>query len=269
MLHQRNRILDRQDDARVTVSEHLDQQSCCGNGQESPQGASVKTLQARAPNSAEDNEKDRAKLGANLDPQGRNVNGLQKAAPAWLATGTVVAWCVCSGGRMFANKTIYRSFPFPLAVTGASQVVAFLSGVALTRAGIFRYRACKSWSMWLMAALPASIVSCATLYTGNLAVMMLPVTYVQIVKGLTPSITLLLAAAMGTERLSMPLVTTVLVISIGSGISCLQAYSMAGFDVLGMFVQVMDFLNHVSKALVAWILPVTKLFAVQKLPAMY
>jgi drug/metabolite transporter (DMT)-like permease len=144
---------------------------------------------------------------------------------------------------MFANKAIYMQFPLPLAVTGASQAVAFFCGSALTKSGVFPYRPCKNWAMWLRATMPAAMVTCMTLYMGNLAVMMLPVTYVQIIKGLTPSITLLLAALLGDERLSVPLVATVLMISLGSGISCLHAPSTAGFDMLGLLVQVRPLLK--------------------------
>jgi hypothetical protein len=57
-------------------------------------------------------------------------------------------------------------------------------------------------------------------------------------QGLTPSITLLLGAAMGTEALSFQLVATVLAISAGSAISCVQQGRMPGFSLLGLNVQV-------------------------------
>lgn len=173
-------------------------------------------------------------------------HGGDQAAPALpVGSGAVasvaalLAWCVCSGGRMFANKALYSSgFRFPFAVTGACQAAALLSALALTASGACQYRPCASWRQYFAACLPASVASVATLYTGNVGVMILPVTFVQIVKGLTPSITLVLAASTGAEALTVPLVATVATISLGSAISCLQQSSLPGFSVKGFAVQV-------------------------------
>lgn len=139
---------------------------------------------------------------------------------------------------MFANKALYRVFPFPWLITGASQLAAYAAGVALTATGAFPYRPCRSYGAWLRAALPACLATCATLYSGNAAVILLPVTFVQIAKGFTPSLTLVLAAAMGTETLSVRLVLSVLLISVGSGLSCLQGGGLSGVSTLGFVLQV-------------------------------
>ena len=159
-------------------------------------------------------------------------------APAWAVLVTVAAWCLCSGGRMFANKALYKVFPFPWFITGAAQLVAYAAGVALTATGVFAYRPCRSYSAWLRIALPACLATCTTLYSGNAAVMLLPVSFVQIAKGFTPSVTLVLAAAMGTETLSAQLVLSVLLISVGSGLSCLQGGGLSGVSTLGFTLQV-------------------------------
>jgi hypothetical protein len=151
----------------------------------------------------------------------------------------ILAWVICSGVRVFANKALYLSgFPYPLAVTGLCQAVAFFVAIALTHTGAFPYRPCQSWWVYLSAALPASAATAATLYTGNRGVMLLPVTFVQIIKGLTPSFTLVLAVVTGTERLTLPLAATVGLISLGSGVSCWQQGALPGFHRLGCALQV-------------------------------
>jgi hypothetical protein len=57
--------------------------------------------------------------------------------------------------------------------------------------------------------------------------MLLPVTFVQINKGLTPGFTLVLAVVMGTERLTLGLIL------LGSGVSCWQQGALLGFHRFG------------------------------------
>jgi hypothetical protein len=98
---------------------------------------------------------------------------------------------------MFANKALYSTgFRYPLAVTGACQAVAFAGALCLTACGAFPYRPCHNWSTTAKASLPAALASVATLYTGNLAVMTLPVTFVQIIKVRTRSLLCKLRVAM-------------------------------------------------------------------------
>ena len=188
-------------------------------------------------------------------PQRRRRTEAEAAAPASkpLASASVLlAWCLCSGARMFLNKAVYQSgYRYPFAVTGLSQTFALACAWLLVQARAFPYQRWSNWRQYAKVALPAAGASVATLYTGNVGVMLLPVTFVQIVKGLTPSITLLLAAMVGSERLTAPLVATVGAISAGSALSCLQQGQLPGFSWIGFMFQVWHFVPqaHVSVVL--------------------
>lgn len=177
------------------------------------------------------------------DPAGAS-DSISTTAPAAagsmaMSASVLVAWCLCSGARMFLNKAVYSTgYRYPFAVTGLSQAFALLCAWALVQARAVAYRPCGSWRQYARTAMPAAAASVATLYTGNVAVMMLPVTFVQIVKGLTPSVTLLLAVLLRQERLSAPLVATVGAISAGSALSCARQGSLPGFSWLGFVFQV-------------------------------
>ena len=140
---------------------------------------------------------------------------------------------------MFANKAVYSTgFRFPLAVTGACQVFAAIAAAVLIGTGGMQYRPCASWTSYFRAVLPTALATAATLYSGNVAVMLLPVTYVQIIKGFTPSVALVLSAAMGTEKPTFSLVATVLAISAGSAVSCIHQQAQPAASSGGLTVQV-------------------------------
>lgn len=165
---------------------------------------------------------------------------VQLQLPLWLAPAlAILAWCVSSSARMFVNKQLFRSgFPYPLAATATWQTVSFLGALALGRTQKYRIVPCSSWQQYASAGLPTALCTVGTLYTGNYGIMNLSVSFVQMVKGLTPSITLVLAVLMGSETLSLSLAATVSIISLGSAVSCIQQGAMPDFHVSGFIAQV-------------------------------
>lgn len=152
------------------------------NAQDTQQGGRLGNVQEQACTSQHSNGA-ASRRTTELADNSRPKASQQAQSSSLAAVTAVTAWGLASGARMFANKAVYGTgFRYPLAVTGACQITAFLGAIVLHLFGAFPWRPCKSWRVLAAAAMPAALATVATLYAGNVAVMTLPVTLVQILK---------------------------------------------------------------------------------------
>ena len=151
-------------------------------------------------------------------------------------SAAVVAWMLASSSLIFMNKQIYvDGFRFPMMATAVGQLLSFAGGGCLVAAGLFPCRPVPAFQEWIRVLLPIISCSVATLWLGNLAYLFLSVTFIQVLKGLTPGLTLALGAMVGVERISPTLAFAVVLTGGGVGFGAVSELWSAFFSWTGLF----------------------------------
>lgn len=146
------------------------------------------------------------------------------------------AWALASSALIFMNKRLLvdARLPFPLALTGAGQLVsaacALLASVVGAAPPLGKRPALASLAARLA---PAVLCSAGTLYLGNAAYLSLSVAFIQILKAAVPALTLGVATARGLERFTPALAASVALICFGSAVATAAEASSAAFSWVG------------------------------------
>jgi hypothetical protein len=162
-----------------------------------------------------------------------------------------------SAGVIMANKRLYSlGYDFPLAVTAAGQLTSAAGGAALAAAT----RAPLRRASWALARENAPIVgvTAATMFFGNAAYLHLSVAFIQILKALTPGITLALALAAGVEAPSAPLAAAIAAIVGGTAGALVVESGAPAFSALGVALFVASSATEAARAVLAQVLMTRK-----------
>ena len=164
---------------------------------------------------------------------------------------------------IFLNKDLLKNcgFPYPITLSMFGVIVSALVSHVLLRTGVVpieRPDLIGSRRFYLRRSLPIAILSALTLGLGNMAYVHLSVAACQILKTLTPVITLGMQSALGVERTTPALTACVLIICLGTMVASSGELSMA---VLGVALQLGANLAEATRMVIS-----QQLLAVVKLP---
>jgi drug/metabolite transporter (DMT)-like permease len=134
--------------------------------------------------------------------EGENEPLAPKAAPAAVADvaapspapnsayGTIAFWIVMSCSVILFNKILYVTvFPYPLTLTSIHMGFASVCTWSLRASGKLEGPS-FDLSFWIKSVLPIGVLYATSLATSNLGASMLSVSFVQMIKALTPLVTL-------------------------------------------------------------------------------
>jgi len=149
------------------------------------------------------------------------------------AIASCLAWSVASSGIIFLNKHIMANegFRFPMALSCLGMATSSIcSYVAIVIFGVIPRTVDITMDFWFKRALPIGMCGALTLYFGNLAYLYISVPYIQMLKGMTPIITLAIGIVFGIDAATLPLCASL--VSIGGGVT-LSSYAEAEFVLTG------------------------------------
>jgi drug/metabolite transporter (DMT)-like permease len=118
-------------------------------------------------------------------------------------------------------------------VTGMGQVFSAVGGWALGKAGMMPMRPTPPAKYFCTKLVPIIACTAGTMFTGNVAYLYLSVAFIQILKAFTPAVTMLLCLAFKVEKLSMMLVSSITLITLGTAAAVLIESGTAAFSLLG------------------------------------
>ncbi|KAL1526538.1 hypothetical protein AB1Y20_015247 [Prymnesium parvum] len=163
-----------------------------------------------------------------LTPSHERQDAAREAAWQQLVSGAVtvlvcVAYTLVGPMLIMLNKIILTqsSFPYPILLTCFHQVASAVFAAILIRIMhvIPLQHGDMEWSFWRQHVLVVGFATTAALCTGNSAYMYLTVAFIEILKGFTPVVTMMVQTIFG-EAMPRPAVAlTVLCISVGTAIS--------------------------------------------------
>jgi Triose-phosphate Transporter family len=147
-------------------------------------------------------------------------SGISSSFTAILA---LLAWAVSSSWLIFLNRDImrFKGFPCPLLLPALSQLACAIMAWGVGYAGIVSVRpfSLNEFGKRLSPLLFGSVMCMAL---GNTAYMGLSVAFLNILKALTPAVTLALSAAVGMESFTVGAFFSTLLIAYGTGIATMQ-----------------------------------------------
>ena len=151
--------------------------------------------------------------------------------------GSVVFFLCAGPVVIFCNKEIMveAKFHFPLAVSSLGLVTSSIICWTLAALGIvdLPHKEMMTREFVLRKIVPLSLTSAGTIYFGNLAYLYLSVSFVQICKAFGPVITLFFSFAYGLDKPSLPLILSILAISVGTAIA---SFGELRFSVIGFII---------------------------------
>lgn len=153
----------------------------------------------------------------------------------WRAAAVILSWMVVSSALIFVNKTILvdQSFPYPFALTAIGSAASTALGLAAGALGLAEVRPHPSAWETLTKLLPVAFCTAATLFLGNSAYLDLSVAFINIMKALTPAITLGISLLLGLERPSVLVAGALALIALGTGIATAQEAATSHFSWFG------------------------------------
>lgn len=123
------------------------------------------------------------------------------------ALPAICFWLFMSCSTILFNKYLYTgTFPYPLTLTSIHMTFATLATGALRAAGRLPVPT-LGWSFYARNVVPIGVLFAFSLGLSNLAAMRLSVSFIQMVKALTPMLTLGVAVLMRLEKATATLVT--------------------------------------------------------------
>jgi hypothetical protein len=163
----------------------------------------------------------------------------------------IVFWLVMSCCVILFNKHLYNGiFPHPLTLTTIHMGFASLATLALRASGRLQVPE-LGWGFFLKNIMPIGVLYAGSLGFSNLAVLRLSVSFIQMVKALTPMITLAVSVARGVETATNTLVTIVVFMCFGVAVA---SYGEIMFDTIGVVFQVISITTEAARLVATQVL---------------
>lgn len=151
--------------------------------------------------------------------------------------GYILVWFSLSCGMILFNKWLlyYLHFPFPMTLSFCHMVTASLLSFLLCR--VFNVYAVPSISMhdYLRKLLPIGVCYTGSILLSNQVYLYLSVSFIQMLKAMTPVVVMLLSFALGLQKPSLELVVSI--VSISSGVA-VASYGEVTLVWIGVIIQV-------------------------------
>ena len=153
----------------------------------------------------------------------RNSINTASKYDVFVGIAAILAWMLASGKLIFINKSILvdKGFAFPFCLTaidqGGSTLLAWLAGK--TDLVSMRSTSPLAPHRRLRDIIPVVMAFAASLFFGNFAYLGLSVAYINILKALTPAVTLIITVILGIEKLSAWLLMATMLISWGTALA--------------------------------------------------
>jgi hypothetical protein len=124
------------------------------------------------------------------------------------ALPAMVFWVTMSCATILYNKYLYTgTFAFPISLTAIHMSFATLATLALRAAGLLVVPE-LGWTFFAKNVVPIGVLFAFSLGFSNLAAVRLSVSFIQMIKALTPMLTLAISVAMGLEKATTSLVAS-------------------------------------------------------------
>lgn len=142
------------------------------------------------------------------------------------------------------NRYILRTlnFPYPIFLSGLGILLSGVTAQLMVRIGYVTLQRTEAVEgiMWYKRVLPVGFAHACTLSLGNMVYLILDVGFIQMLKSFTPVVIMISAFAAGIEVPTMPTTYAVVVISIGTAMTCTFSPQFNPLGLLVMFCSILS-----------------------------
>lgn len=142
---------------------------------------------------------------------------------------------------IMSNKYLLttQGFPYPMMLTATHQLSSALCSAVLTRVlRIMPLEHDVTWAMWRQNIVGVGVTTTAALCTGTSSYLYLTVAFIEILKGFTPVVTMMVQSLFGEPLPTCRVASAVLMISLGTAISSFGELHMSLTGMLMMLASV-------------------------------
>ena len=152
------------------------------------------------------------------------------------ALSFLLAWSLVSGLIIILNNWIlhYDHFPFPITLSASGPLFSWLVAATLVACGHTKLERRTTFTLWLRNIFPIGFFTAITYATGNELYMFLSVSFIQMMKSLSPIVVMFLLVLFRLDVLTREKLAGVLIMSVGMIIACFDepTFSMWGIGLM-------------------------------------
>ena len=150
----------------------------------------------------------------------------------------LIAWSTVSGLLVILNNWImhYDGFPFPITLSASGPLFSWFMAAILVLSGHTKLERRITFRIWLRNIFPIGFFTAVTYATGNELYMFLSVSFIQMMKSLSPIVVLFLLVMFRLDVLTMPKLAGVMLMTFGMIIACYAEPTFNAWGVILMFV---------------------------------
>ena len=169
----------------------------------------------------------------------RAKDAVQEASFAYHAKMVtyLLAWSLVSGLIIILNNWVmhYDSFPFPIALSATGPLFSWVVSAVLVASGHTRLERQMTFQTWMRQVFPIGFFTAVTYATGNELYLFMSVSFIQMMKSMSPIVVMFLLVAFKLDVLTTPKLVAVAAMSAGMLVAC---HAEPSFSVFGLLLMV-------------------------------
>ena len=149
----------------------------------------------------------------------------------------LLAWSLVSGLIIILNNWVmhYDGFPFPIALSATGPLFSWVVSAVLVASGHTRLERQMTFQTWMRQVFPIGFFTAVTYATGNELYLFMSVSFIQMMKSMSPIVVMFLLVAFKLDVLTTPKLVAVAAMSAGMLVAC---HAEPSFSVFGLLLMV-------------------------------
>ena len=147
---------------------------------------------------------------------------LTRALYTLKATLYLLAWGTCSGLIILVNDAVLNryDFPYPIAVSATGPLLSWMIAAILVLTNSVKLERTLSLKEWLVTVFPIGFFTAVTFAAGNQLYLYLSVSFIQMMKSLSPCVVFLMLVVAGLDTATKEKVIAVGTMTVGMAVAC-------------------------------------------------
>ena len=162
---------------------------------------------------------------------------LARAVYTLKATLYLLTWGASSGLIILVNDAVLNAydFPYPIAVSATGPLVSWMLAAVMVMTGTVRLERVMTVREWLLTVFPIGFFTAVTFAAGNQLYLYLSVSFIQMMKSLSPCVVFFMLALAGLDTVTREKVILVATMTLGMSVACATEET---FTILGLALMI-------------------------------
>ena len=161
---------------------------------------------------------------------------LTRALYTLKATLYLLAWGTCSGLIILVNDAVLNryDFPYPIAVSATGPLLSWMIAAILVMTNSVKLERTLSLKEWLVTVFPIGFFTAVTFAAGNQLYLYLSVSFIQMMKSLSPCVVFFMLVVVGLDTATKEKVIAVGTMTVGMAVACAteETFTLLGLSLM-------------------------------------